>query len=296
MLQRVIILCLFSIILNASLLSDLKKLQYKEQTKENVTLYKSGLEKLVSQENVEAILMLAHAYQSGSHWKKSETKAMNYYKKAAQLGSGKAFMQLGMFFYNQEDLENAKNFFISALNSGEKNSITYLLEISITNKNKEDTQRFFKLSRKNNIPIDELTLKQIKQKKNKKSDVMKYIEEKTFNMSKDYILGILKTISSLDGAFKNLGYEVDEYIVHNGLEPTVELILNKITNANINEEMAMLIAGDNILKKSVLNSLIWANAIDPFMKNEVGYQLSRVEIEVGTNAVAKIVTKRVKND
>ena len=297
MIKRILFaVCFFSLLLNATTIADLKKLQYSEQTKQNMFLYKNGLEELASKNNITALLMLAQSYESGSHWKQNITQSIIYYKKAAQLGSAKAFMKLALFFYNQDDIQNAKNFFTSALSGGEKNAIKYLLEIAIINQNKEDTNRFLKLAQKNNIQIDELTLENIKQKEEIKSDMMKYIEEKTFNISKDYIIGILRTISSLEGAFKNLGYEVDEYIIHNGLEPTIELILNKIPNVKIDEEMAMFIAGDNILKISLLRSLIWANEIEPFMKKEVNHKLSRVEIEVGAATSAKIVTKRVSND
>jgi len=205
-------------------------------------------------------------------------------------------LKKAIVYYNKDDLVSAKVYFTKALNSGELDSIKYLLEIAVYNKDKLAIQRYIKLANKNNITIDELILDEIAQSKNKKSKVMKYIEKETFNISKKYIISILKIISSLDGAFKNLGYEVNEYIIHNGLEPKVELILNKIPNAQIDEDMAMLIAGDNALKKSVLNSLIWANALIPFIKNEVNHKLSRVELEVGADATAKLVTKRIDDD
>ncbi len=286
----------FSFVLNATTIEELKKMQYSEQTKKNVLLFKEGLDELATANNISAILMLAHAYESGSHWKKDKLTALNYYKRAAHLGSSKAFMKLGVFFYNQEDYESAKQYFISSLNNGEKESIKYLIEISILNQNKKDVSRFMNLAKKNHIRLDELTLKGIKQIDVKKSEMMQYIEEKTFKLSKDYLIGILKIVSSLNGSFKNLGYEVEEYIIHNGLEPTIELVLKKIPNTKIDEEMAMFIAGDNILKISILKSLIWANAIEPFMIKEVNHKLSGVEIEVGATATAKIVTQRIDDD
>jgi len=285
-----------SFVLNASSIEELKKLQYSEQTIENVFLFKQGLEELAIENNVSAILMLALAYESGSHWEKDKLRALKYYKKAASLGSSKAFMKLGVFFYNQEDYESAKKFFVSSLNHGGKESIKYLLEIAIINQNKKDVSRFLDLAKKNHIPLDELILKGSKQIDLKKSEMMHYIEDKTFKLSKDYLIGILKIASSLNGAFKNLGYEVEEYIIHNGLEPTIELVLKKIPNTKIDEEMAMFIAGDNILKISILKSLMWANAIEPFMIKEVNHRLSGVEIEVGATATAKIVTQRIDND
>ena len=296
--MKILILIAFVLAFNiyANTLEEAKKLCYAEQTKESVAEYKVVLEELISENNVEAMLMMASAYETGSHWQKNMSIAIKYYIKASQLGSAKAFMKLAMFNYNDEDYINAKINFINALKCGEVNAVSYLLEIAKIENNKEDIDKYLNLAKQNNVVIDELVLNEISTKKNQKSKWMKYIEEKTFNASKDYIVGILKIVSSLDGAFKNLGFEVDEYIIHNGLEPTVELILNKIPNASIDEDMAMLIAGDSLLKKSILNSLIWANALEPFMKSEVNHKLSGVELEVGTNAIAKIVTTRVSND
>ena len=293
--RKILFICFIIVFnLNATSLAEVKKLHYAEQTPQNIQKYKSTLEELVSQNNIQAILMIAQAYESGSHWEKDIAMAIKYYTKASQLGNAKAFFKLAMFSYNDEDYTNAKTNFINALKAGQTNAIKYLLEIAIIQKNNEDIQRYINLAKQNNIIIDELTLNEIKTKKNHKSKFMRYIEEKTFNTSKDYVIGVLKIVSSLDGAFASLGYEVDEYVIHNSLEPTVELILNKIQNAPADEEMAMLIAGDNILKKSILKSLIWANALEPFIKNEVNHKLSRVELEVGTSAIAKIVTKRIK--
>ena len=287
---------IFTFNLYASTLKEAKKLYYAEQTQESISKYKNILEELVSQNNVEAILMMASTYETGSHWDKDMPMALKYYQKAATLGSAKALVKLGILEYNNGNYTNAKINFTNALKHGETRVIEYLLEIAKIDNNQEDIDRYLNLAKQNNVLIDELVLNEISTQKNKKSNFMKYIEDKTFSASKDYIVGILKIVSSLDGAFKNLGFEVDEYIIHNGLEPTVELILKKIPNASIDEDMAMLIAGDNLLKKSILNSLIWANALEPFIRSEVNHKLSRVELEVGTSATAKIVTTRIQND
>lgn len=288
---KTLVFCLLLISFsNALTIKQVKKLQYAEQTPENIGLYKSSLEQLASQGSSEAMMMLGEAYETGSHWDKNIAKAYEYYLEAVKYKNPKANLKIGIYFYNKEDFEKAQKFLSDALNLQEYQAVEYLLPIALKNDDKEALYKLVSLARNNNIKIDELTYKNIETALDDKSKTMKFIEDTTFELTKEYILGILNSISSMQGAFDNLGYKVEDYIIHNGTEPMIEIILLKIPNSPVDEDMAMLISGNNLLKSSIVKSLIWANAMEPVMKEQANHILKRVELEIGTSVTAKIVT------
>lgn len=277
---------------NALTIGQIKKLQYKEQTPKNIELFKSSLENLVLRGNSEAMMMLGLAYETGSHWPKDMKKAYEYYLKAVEYNNPKASLKIGVYFYNKNQLEKAQKFLTQSLELKNYQSLKYLLDIALEQKNKEQAQKLFDIAKKNNIKIDALLYDEVETFIKDKSNAMKYIENKTFELTKDYIIGVLNSISSMQGAFDNLGYKVEDYIIHNGTEPLIEIVLEKLNNTPIDADMAILIAGDNLLKSSIVKSLIWANNMEPIMIKEANHKLKRVELEIGTSVTAKIVTTK----
>lgn len=275
---------------NALTISQIKKLQYKEQTAQNVKAYKDGLEELILRGNSEAMMMMGLAYETGSHWPKDVKKAFEYYLEAVKHNNPKANLKIGVYFYNKNEPKKAQKFLTQALQLKNYQSLKYLLEIYLNEANKEKVKELFEVSKKNNIKLDSILFNKVETFLEDKSNTMKYVEDKTFELTKDYIIGVLRSISSMQGSFDNLGYKLEDYIIHNGTEPMIEIILEKLQNTTIDKDMAILIAGDNLLKSSIVKSLIWANNMEPIMQKEVNQKLKRVELEIGTSVTAKIVT------
>lgn len=281
--------------LNAASLEQVKRLKYAEQTEQNVKHYKEILESLSKRNSAQAQFMLGEAYETGSHWPADMAQALHYYGEAAVNGSDKARIKLGYYYAQHDDFNRSKSFYRQALDAGRIDAIKPLLTIALGERDAASIQEYAKLAKQHNLALDDSMKGQIKKAVETTSEavsktIWEAVEDTTFDATKVYIKATMQTLISLEAAYKNMGFAVEEYLIYNGLEPTIEIILERKENQKIDEEMAFFIAGSNALKKAIVGMLVWANKMGDFLEQDLGYTVLGLEIEVGSSATAKLKT------
>lgn len=291
----------WAILLGASLsaanITEAKKLLYAEQTPENVERFKTVLETLVSENNVQAMIMLGEAYQTGSHWQADEAKALGYYERAAKLGNATAAERAALLLEKRNEPAKAKAYYETALEAGRHSAVKPLLVIAIKAEDADAVKTYVALSKQYGIPLDPDIAADVTAIEEKNANfgigtIMGTVEDTTFEATATYIKAVMKTLVSMEGAFKNLGYDMEEYLINEGVEPLIELHLARDASRKVDMEMAYYIAGDNTLKKAILRSIIWANKMSVFLEDEMGYTVVGMEIEISSSVISKLVIKK----
>lgn len=290
---------LFSALLGAADISEAKKLKYAEQTPENVERFRTVLETLAAEENAQALMMLGEAYQSGSHWEIDEKKALGYYERAAKLGDASAAERAALILENSGEDDRAKAYYETAFEKGRRQAVKPLLAIALKQQDAAGVKKYAAMAKQYDIRLEPELVAKIEMFEKEDTDIgltalMDDMGDASFDATAVYVKAVMKTLISLEGGFKNLGYDASEYFVYEGVEPTIEIHLERDPARKVDEEMAFYIAGDNALKKAILRTMVWANRMSAFLEKELGYTVSGMEIEVGSSAAAKLIMKKMQ--
>ncbi|MEA2019915.1 MAG: hypothetical protein U9N59_15905 [Campylobacterota bacterium] len=277
---------------NAYTLQDAKKLKYMELTSENISLYKKVLESLQKQNNQHGMYMLASAYETGSHWDKDIDKAIEIYKILSTNNYKGSNLKLGTILINLNRYNEAKTYLTKAINHDKKKSLLYLLQISLYQKDIKEIQKYYDLSKENNIELDQFILEKIKNNNIDIKTIAQKMEDTTFEVSKEYIVMIFNTVKSSKAMLRNLGFKVDESSINYSSDPTVSILVKR-TDDNIDNKMAQYLAQDNVLKQSIYNALSFVNKLEPYLKDEAKQELKWIRFEVGTSSNVKITTREI---
>jgi len=277
---------------NAYTLQDAKKLKYMELTPQNISLYKKVLESLQKQNNLYAISMLASAYKTGNYWDKDIDKAIKLYQILSNNNFKGSNLKLGMIFMNMQKYSKSKIYLKKSMKYNKKKSLSYLLQVSLYQKDKKEIQKYYNLMKKNNIKLDPFILEKIKNNNIDIKTISQKMEDTTFEVSKKNIIMIFNTIKSSKAMIRNLGFKVDEYNINYSSDPTVSILVTR-TDDDIDNNMAQYLAQGNVLKQSIYNALSFVNKLEPYLKDEAKQELKWIKFEVGTSSNVKITTKEI---
>jgi len=293
--RKILSLLLIFTFLYSYTIQDAKKLKYAEQTEESVLKYKEILESLKDKGNLEAVYMLAQAYESGSHWKKDIDEAIEYYKLLLDKNYKYTNIKLGDIFRDKKEYAKAMKYYKKALKNSENRDMALkkLLILSLEMKNRKEIKKFYKECKKAKIALDDIIVNEIKSFGIDMDSLSKKMEEKTFEVSKDYIIMIFNTIKSSKSLIKNLGFKIVEYSINYSSDPTVSILLER-DSFKIDEKMAEYLSEDNVLKKSIYNALVFVNRLEPFLNKEAKQKIKWIKFEVGTSSNIKIATEEIR--
>jgi len=119
-------------------------------TKDNLTA-KNWFEKAAAHNHLQALNSLAIFYEKGMHGEVDATKALEYYKKAADLGNVEAQLKAGMLFKETGNKTEAMRYLITAAHNNNVQAqevITYVSNASEENEIDYDFRRLEPLKQK----------------------------------------------------------------------------------------------------------------------------------------------------